>query len=103
MVPAVIGHCLGVVSRLLVPSSFPSTSSSSSTPANKSTHTHTHTHTQTSVLPPPNEHVLALRCLLLLPPQTWDRSEKMGEGEMGVVMEGVGSGDTSVRRLVRLF
>lgn len=99
MVPAVIGHCLGVVSRLLVPSSFPSSSSSSSTPANKSTHTHT----QTSVLPPPNEHVLALRCLLLLPPQTWDRSEKMGEEEMGVVMEGVGSGDTSVRRLVRLF
>lgn len=27
----------------------------------------------------------------------------MGEGEMGVVMEGVGSGDASVRRLVRPF
>lgn len=27
----------------------------------------------------------------------------MGEEEMGVVMEGVGSGDASVRRLVRLF
>ncbi|OXG23626.1 hypothetical protein J008_03696 [Cryptococcus neoformans] len=97
MVPAVIGHCLGVVSRLLIPSSFPSTSSSSS--SSTSAHRPTRTHTFTNILPPPNEHILALRCLLLLPPQTWDRGGKMGEEEMGVVMEGVGSGDASVRRL----
>ncbi|KJD99639.1 hypothetical protein I311_06774 [Cryptococcus gattii NT-10] len=95
VVPVVIGHCLGVVSRLLVPSSLASSSSSSS-----SHHGYTHTHTHTNVLPPPNEHVLALRCLLHLPPQTWDQGGKMGEGEMGVVMEGVGSGDASVRRLM---
>nr|KIR84226.1 hypothetical protein I308_05641 [Cryptococcus tetragattii IND107] len=94
MVPVVIGHCLGVVSRLLVPSSFASSSSSSSSSSPRRD-----THTHTSVLPPPNEHVLALQCLLHLPPKAWDQGGKMGEREMGVVMEGVGSGDASVRRL----
>lgn len=95
MVPVVIGHCLGVVSRLLVPSSLILPSSSS--PSSLSPHRHI------NVLPPPNEHILALRCLLHLPPKTWDQGGKMGEGEMGVVMEGVGSGDAGVRRLVRPF
>ncbi|TYJ54240.1 hypothetical protein B9479_005084 [Cryptococcus floricola] len=46
--------------------------------------------------PSPNDHILALRCLMLLPRESWDG--KLGEGEMGVIMEGVNSVDTSVRR-----
>ncbi|WVQ81698.1 hypothetical protein IAT38_003823 [Cryptococcus sp. DSM 104549] len=53
-------------------------------------------------LPSPNEHVLALRCLSLLPTASWDGA--LGEGEMGVIMEGVNSSDDTIRRLtVRLL
>ena len=55
----------------------------------------------TSSFPPPNDHVLALRCLLVLSQHLWDGL--LGEAEMGVIMEGLNSPDDTIRRLVRAY
>lgn len=46
----------------------------------------------------PNDHVLALRCLVLLPLSAWE--ERFEETEMGVLMEGLNSADPTIRSLV---
>lgn len=73
--------CLSVVSTLLHP---PDTPSSSSAP------------TSTSI--PPNDHVLALRCISILPKRIWE--SELGEVEMGNIMEGVNHADPTIRKLV---
>ena len=47
---------------------------------------------------PANDHILAVRCLAALPRGTWDG--KLGEAEMGVIMQGTQHEDESVRRAV---
>ncbi|KAK8846534.1 hypothetical protein IAR55_005620 [Kwoniella newhampshirensis] len=77
--------CIPLISRLLHPEST-SPSSSTSPPT----------------LPSPNHHILALKCLTLLPVTSWDG--QLGESEMSVIMEGVNSADDTVRRTtVRLL
>lgn len=49
--------------------------------------------------PKPNLHVLVLRCLDTLPISFWDG--RLGDAEMGVIMEGINSLDDTVRRAVR--
>lgn len=56
------------------------------------------TNSSSSTLPPPNDHILVLRCLALLPLNTWDG--KLGEEEMGSIMRGLESPDDSVRKAV---
>ena len=53
----------------------------------------------TSSVPPPNSHILALRCLLALPHHLWDG--QLREAEMNVIMEGLNGPDSTIRRLVR--
>lgn len=57
-----------------------------------------HSTTSTRTVPNPNDHVLSLRCLALLPVGTWDTM--MGEGEMLVIMEGLNSVDDTIRLAV---
>ncbi|WVN88925.1 uncharacterized protein L203_104140 [Cryptococcus depauperatus CBS 7841] len=83
VLPSIIPCCLEQISDIIHPPSF----------------TSSHTVHQ---LPSANEHVLALRCLLLLPVKTWDG--KLDEAGMGVIMEGVNSADGTIRRLtIRLL
>ncbi|KAK4686473.1 hypothetical protein P7C73_g3652, partial [Tremellales sp. Uapishka_1] len=49
------------------------------------------------LLPTPNEHMLALECLHMLPKELWDG--KLGEESMRNVMEGLNSPDGGIRRL----
>lgn len=49
--------------------------------------------------PKPNLHVLVLRCLHSLPVIFWDG--RLGDVEMGVIMEGLNSPDETIRRAVR--
>ncbi|OCF33953.1 hypothetical protein I316_04299 [Kwoniella heveanensis BCC8398] len=74
----VTDHCLRHISRVLLSDTVPSSS------------------TSPPPLPRPNDHILALRCLMNLPRDTWDG--KLGENEMGVIMEGVNSADSAIRR-----
>ncbi|WVQ76389.1 hypothetical protein IAR50_006055 [Cryptococcus sp. DSM 104548] len=84
--PKIAPACLHSATQLLYQ---PSSSSSSRRHATPQT-------------PSPNDHILALRCLMLLPRESWDG--KLGEEEMAVIMEGVNSVDDSVRRLtIRLL
>nr|XP_019047754.1 hypothetical protein I302_04371 [Kwoniella bestiolae CBS 10118]OCF26684.1 hypothetical protein I302_04371 [Kwoniella bestiolae CBS 10118] len=46
--------------------------------------------------PTANDHILALRCLAILPTTAWDG--QLGEKEMGVIMEGVNSVDDTIRK-----
>lgn len=46
-------------------------------------------------LPPPNDHVLALRCLGVLPPRLWDTV--LGHAGMRTIMEGLHSPDDTLR------
>lgn len=48
--------------------------------------------------PQPNSHALVLRCLDVLPVSMW--SERLGELEMGIIMEGLNSTDDTIRRAV---
>lgn len=49
--------------------------------------------------PKPNLHVLVLRCLDILPVTLWDG--RLGDTEMGLIMEGLNSSDETIRRAVR--
>lgn len=53
-----------------------------------------------TTLPPPNDHLLVLRCLASLPVSSWDG--QLQDDEMGTVMRGLESGDEGVRRAVSL-
>lgn len=52
----------------------------------------------TPYAPPPNQHVLVLRCLSILPVTMWDG--QLGEEEMVIIMEGLNSPDDTIRRAV---
>jgi AP-4 complex subunit epsilon-1 len=57
--------------------------------------------TSTSLMPytpRPNLHVLVIRCFYSLPLDIWDG--KLGDQEMGVLMEGLNSSDDTIRRSV---
>lgn len=78
--PNLASNLLAVISRGLRPrDSTPSTS-------------------QTHQVPKPNTHVLAIRCLNILPVEIWDG--QLGEPEMGTLMEGLDSSDDTIRRSV---
>ncbi|WVF70367.1 hypothetical protein IAT40_005157 [Kwoniella sp. CBS 6097] len=76
--PNATDHCLAQISHLILRDT--SQSSSTGPPP----------------LPKPNDHVLALKCLMNLPRRVWDG--KLGEREMSVIMEGVNSADDAIRR-----
>ncbi|WVQ97544.1 hypothetical protein IAU59_004658 [Kwoniella sp. CBS 9459] len=78
VLPDATNDCLRHISRLLL---HDSDSSSSTGPP---------------PLPKPNDHILALRCMMSLPREAWDG--KLGQAEMGVIMEGVNSADNAIRR-----
>ncbi|WVR04238.1 hypothetical protein IAU60_001238 [Kwoniella sp. DSM 27419] len=83
LAPAISPRCLAGIRQLVRP---PDPAASTSGPA----------------LPSPNDHALALQCLLVLAPGTWDG--RLGEAEMSVIMQGVNSADDTIRRMtVRLL
>ena len=49
-------------------------------------------------MPQPNDHVIALRCLSILPSSVWD--DALGKHEMSVIMEGMNSDDDTTRKMV---
>ncbi|GFZ48929.1 hypothetical protein JCM24511_06678 [Saitozyma sp. JCM 24511] len=78
---SLVDPCFHLVSRLLSPTA-PASSSLSPT---------------ASVLAPaPDDHVLALRCLEQLKDEAW--GGRMGERQMGAVMQGLNSPDNTIRR-----
>nr|XP_019008999.1 uncharacterized protein I206_06687 [Kwoniella pini CBS 10737]OCF47780.1 hypothetical protein I206_06687 [Kwoniella pini CBS 10737] len=79
ILPALAAHILAQISQLLVPDDQIATSSASPS------------------LPSPNDHVLAIRCLGILPTSMWDG--RLEEMQMGVIMHGVNSVDDTIRKL----
>ena len=74
--PPTTTQCVSLVSRLLVPSTSNST---------------------IPVIPRPNDHVLALKCLAHLTPSAWD--SVFGQSEMAAIMEGINNVDDTIRKL----